>query len=107
MESTPMDRWQAFEAVCGYLRSGLLGHPRERRDSVSWELLRREHELMTGDRDAFGREHELMTRDRDAFRRQLELMTIDRDRLTNSKAWKLVSSLQKIRQLLPVPRPSP
>lgn len=31
--------WQAFTALCGYLRSGLLGEPVQEPDEISWELL--------------------------------------------------------------------
>ena len=35
-----MNRWDAFTAVCGHLRAGLLGgEPPRRHPSISWELL--------------------------------------------------------------------
>lgn len=35
-----MNRWDAFVAVCGHLRAGLLGgEPRSLADNISWELL--------------------------------------------------------------------
>lgn len=78
------------------------------------EILRRELELMRTDRDDVRRELELMRADRNIFRDELVLMTNDRDlhrslseQIMRSKAWRIASSLLKIRQLLSARRAPP